>query len=446
VIRLRVILAFTALLSFASLGATWSKWNGVTVGSTTGNVGKYNNVTIGTTTGNLGAWNALTSPGGGGGTSVTVNLGQTIAATSNTDNNQLLLTASYFTTPTPSSGSISVTSMGLFVVSPTSNNWGFAIYTDNSGTPNALVSGCTSFSSSTPSTPVATQNFSGCTLSANTHYWAAFVTASASQQYLFSNGPCSASSNIGTNFGQTLGSFTSAASWPSSWTSSLASTNACYGIWATMQYTTTANYTVATGGTTDCTSFPCTVDIVTAGSGHGAFAGAEYNTGGGALSAVSDSQSDSFTIRGSCPISGVLGICGTSIDRITAGSNTLTFTFSSAPNYATVSYAELIGTAASSSFDQVHYDTSNSATPFTSGNTGTTGQANEILVGLVDNILGTGTFGAGGSWNLIGQATIASHQSGALYYQVVTNTGAYNLQGTYSQSGTENLPGLLTFK
>ena len=60
----RITLSFVILLCFVFLAATWSKWNGVTVGSTTGNVGKYNNVTIGTTTGNMGAWNALTSPSG----------------------------------------------------------------------------------------------------------------------------------------------------------------------------------------------------------------------------------------------------------------------------------------------------------------------------------------------------------------------------------------------
>jgi len=45
------------------LGAsTWSAWNGITVGSSTGNVSKFNGVTIGTSGGNIGAWDGLVSP------------------------------------------------------------------------------------------------------------------------------------------------------------------------------------------------------------------------------------------------------------------------------------------------------------------------------------------------------------------------------------------------
>lgn len=49
------------------LGATWSAWNGVTVGSSAGNASKWNGGTIGTTAGNVGAWNGLVSPSSGGG-------------------------------------------------------------------------------------------------------------------------------------------------------------------------------------------------------------------------------------------------------------------------------------------------------------------------------------------------------------------------------------------
>ena len=79
--RLRLYLFAIVLLSVACLAATWGKFNNITVGSSGGNVGKYNNVTIGTTTGNIGAWNALTSPGGGGGGTITALTGNHATAT-----------------------------------------------------------------------------------------------------------------------------------------------------------------------------------------------------------------------------------------------------------------------------------------------------------------------------------------------------------------------------
>ena len=80
--RLRLYLFAIVLLSVACLAATWGKFNNITVGSSGGNVGKYNNVTIGTTTGNIGAWNALTSPGGGGGGTITALTGTHATASS----------------------------------------------------------------------------------------------------------------------------------------------------------------------------------------------------------------------------------------------------------------------------------------------------------------------------------------------------------------------------
>jgi len=67
--RDRIILTawIVFICAVAVLGQTWSKWNGITVGSTSGNVGKWNNGTIGTTAGNIGKWNNLASPGGGAG-------------------------------------------------------------------------------------------------------------------------------------------------------------------------------------------------------------------------------------------------------------------------------------------------------------------------------------------------------------------------------------------
>lgn len=61
---LRILLLIT-LCSLACSAQTWSKWNGITVGSATGNISSMDGKTIGTSTGNYGKWNSLTSPASG---------------------------------------------------------------------------------------------------------------------------------------------------------------------------------------------------------------------------------------------------------------------------------------------------------------------------------------------------------------------------------------------
>lgn len=380
-----------------------------------------------------------------GGTSVTINLGQVIVNPSLVDSgNALLMIANQFTTPTPSSGSITVTSLGTFLATPAASNWGLAIYTDSANAPSTLVSGCTSFSSSTPGTPTAALTPGGCTLSAATKYWVAFVTASNTQQQLKAGGAVCDSGLASVFVNTPLGSFTSTASWPGSFGASTTG-GECVGDYAVLQYTTAAAYTVASSGTALCTNptTVCLLDVVPAASGHGMFVG-----GGGlitAISSITDSASDSIPVRGTCGYDGAWLNCGGSIDRVTAGITSVSITFAGSTSSPSGSYVEMIGTAASSSFDQSEYDTTPIATPFTSGNTGSTTQANEILIGIAINELGTGVFSAGGSWTLLGQITTANGSNG-LFYRTVSSTGAYNLQGSYSQAGAKNLPGLLTFK
>lgn len=44
---------------------TWSQHDGITVGSSTGNISHWNGISIGTTSGNINAWNNLAAPTGG---------------------------------------------------------------------------------------------------------------------------------------------------------------------------------------------------------------------------------------------------------------------------------------------------------------------------------------------------------------------------------------------
>jgi hypothetical protein len=405
---------------------------------------------------------ASTGVGGGcgsGATTVTVNLGPTIANTAYIDNgNALLPFANQFTTPTPSSGSITVTALGSFISSPAAANWGLAIYTDSSGAPGSLVSGCSTFSSSTPSTGANTLAPGTCTLSGATNYWIAFVTASNTQNQLLTTGSTSTTtcpnSSFGTSFvNSPIASFTSAVSWPSTWPSATGG-QPCHPNYVTLQYNTTATYTIISSGMAECTmgNVTCTFDIAPTGGGHGLIVGTGLVDIAGtfSLSSVTDSASDTISARGSCSshiTSNNLAMCFASTDRVTSGATSLTLNGSiSSGCLIHIAFAEVEGTAASSSFDKSDYDTSTQSSPFTSGNTATTTQANEILFGLAVNGTGSsGVFTAGGSWTLIEQLDDTVAQTTALFMKAVSSTGAYNLSGSYNSTGG-NLPALATFK
>ena len=51
-------------LDYLLATTTWGTFNGITVGTSAGNVSKFNGGTIGTTAGNIGSFNGLASPGG----------------------------------------------------------------------------------------------------------------------------------------------------------------------------------------------------------------------------------------------------------------------------------------------------------------------------------------------------------------------------------------------
>jgi hypothetical protein len=204
----------------------------------------------------------------------------------------------------------------------------------------------------------------------------------------------------------------------------------------------------------ECTmgSAACTFDIAPTGSGRGLIVGTGLIDIAGtfSISSITDSASDTISTRGSCSshiTSGNLAMCFASTDRVTSGATSLTLNGSiSSGCLILIAFAELAGTAASSSFDKSDYDTSTQSSPFTSGNTATTTQANEILFGLaVNGTSSSGVFTAGGSWTLIEQIEDGVNVTTALFMKTVSSTGAYNLSGSYNSTGG-NLLALATFK
>lgn len=397
----------------------------------------------------------------GGGTSVTVNLGQLVGSQGVTDTgfgtSTPFVSATQFTTPTPSSGTISVTNLGAGVENAGAGNWGLAIYTDSANAPSTLVSNCSTFSSTTATAHISQLAPSSCVLSATTKYWVAFITTNNTQTLpLGSKGSCDSSPGIQSTISNSgIAAFTSVASWPGTFPANAAG-GECIEIFATITYTTTTpTYTLAGKGLAVCAASvtSCTVDIAPLGTGHGLIVGnaaADLSAVSPLVSSFADSASDTITRRGTCTGTTTISdaICIGSADQGTAGANTLTVNYAGTALAGAVAYAEVIGTAVSSSFDQGEYDTVRLATPFTSGNTGSTTQANEILFGIADNTLASSTFTAGGSWTLIGTPTTATGNNMTVgwFTKTVSSTGTQNLQGSYGSAGTTNLPGLATFK
>ena len=59
------IAAICLVAAYPLFASTWAAWNGIPVGTSSGNITRWQGVLIGTSTGKLGAWNGLTSPGSG---------------------------------------------------------------------------------------------------------------------------------------------------------------------------------------------------------------------------------------------------------------------------------------------------------------------------------------------------------------------------------------------
>ncbi len=121
--------------------------------------------------------------------------------------------------------------------------------------------------------------------------------------------------------------------------------------------------------------------------------------------------------------------------NITGGANTITVIRGSTAGFATISASEFSGMQTGDSLDKTAGVGQASTTAYDSGNTATTTQSDELLIGFLCTDQTTPlTFTAGASYTLDTQsleATSGSHTQ-QLEYQVVAATGAYKATGTVS--------------
>lgn len=313
------------------------------------------------------------------------------------------------------------------------------------------------------------------TLTASTWYAVVQVTSSATQDQGTSGvgSTCWNTQNVPIHSLFSPGSTTSATAWPTNITFNTGATSdGCYSAYASFTYLTTQPYTIVQAGSSWETTYLNYVAIAPVQSGHGFIAATAAENGGAApiVSVVTTtgggpntggSTVDTLTQRGTCP--GVTGagnaqVCILSVDRATAAVNGLTSTFTQGAGgeHNEVLYMEVAGTISSNSFDKSAYDTAYITTgpSFSSAvDTATTTQATELLVGVATDIVDcTGlvcTFTGTSGWNAVLTTTnpaIGAAYPAGLFYQIVTSTGAYGLNGSLMEVVWNTLPGLATFK
>lgn len=388
-------------------------------------------------------------------------LGQSHAAIVNTGGTTVLnydIPNSYaYCTPFTPSVNSTVDSAHVWWDAPGAGTWGTAFYTDASGVPGSLMSGATS--GSTPSSHWNTLTPTGVgTLSAGTQYWICAAAASATMHIGMNGYDGGGHAQACANGKSTVYSAAPLGSpfstWPSTFPSIGGDTGNCYAFYAALSYTSTSPIDLVSVSTGACLTVgaSCTYTIAPTGSNHSLLVYVSYGGGTYTPTSVTDSASDSIAIRGTCPAgvgSDTLAECFASIDRVTTGVTTVTVNFAAGLHYG-FAVAEVAGTAASSSFDQVEYDTAETSTPFTSGATGTTAQATEFLFGgATTHAPGMGTFAGTNGWTVLYNSAQngVSDYGFAIFSRVVTNgPSTYTLQGTQSNSGPYNLLGLAAFK
>jgi hypothetical protein len=132
---------------------------------------KWNGVTIGTVSGDISYWNGLASPA----TAATVNYGLTTQTATDSGNNNLVMATPFITGSDPYGYANEVLNV-WWGGSITAGNWGLALYTDSSNAPNTKI--CSTISTSTPTGGINSLTPTGCgTLSPLTQYWAAAITS-----------------------------------------------------------------------------------------------------------------------------------------------------------------------------------------------------------------------------------------------------------------------------
>lgn len=256
--------------------------------------------------------------------------------------------------------------------------------------------------------------------------------------------------------------------WPSTAPTSLSIppppiSTGCYAIYVPLTYSTSHTYDIVSYSPTNCDTnlATCKGSIPPTTAGHGFMVIATSDNNSGTITGVVDTTNgtttDTLTQVG-CTSSTTVFFCMYWIDRVTVGVNGVTCTRSvSGGSYKVACTSiEINGTNASSAVDKSHFDSAliNSAS-FTSGNTATTTQANELLIGFaIDSWPGAQNVLAytvcGGSWTTV-TSTLAGGNAPSqqvLCIQPVTSTGAYNLSGTSNAGAGSNnyIPGLVTIK
>lgn len=252
--------------------------------------------------------------------------------------------------------------------------------------------------------------------------------------------------------------------------------NGCYAAYASISYTSNAKYDLVSlvPGDADCApagaNNGCSIAIPPAQNPDGIVVAAfnQNSPGTVTISSVYDctgplnvctSSTDTFTdlgcstVNGSAPAYGQ--VCLFAAPSVTAGVNNITVNMSAnAGGKYTFIPMEWAGTKTSSFVDQSAFGSTFLAQNFTGPSTGTTAVATELAIGPLFNYSqgstysGFSTFTPSGSWGLLyqGGGSGNSPVGLAIFYQVLSAIGTYDVTGTASLSGNLNLTALGTFE
>jgi hypothetical protein len=255
--------------------------------------------------------------------------------------------------------------------------------------------------------------------------------------------------------------------WPSTWPASLGGTpnsTGCYAIYVQLQYSSTNAYDLISVNPMACDQGidECTGKIPPTTAGHGFLVMAVNSGDGNTITSVKAQiagvNQDTLTQVGVATDPGGQKWYFYWIDRVTAGVDGVDCIFGgSSASFKTACISlEIRGTALSSAVDKFAFDSATTnAASFTSATTATTTQATELLIGgaynhfpQASNTLSYITPTAPWTAPLETFSAGNSPSGNALFAQIVTSTGAYNLSGTNNTGAGSNaiLGGLVTLK
>lgn len=213
---------------------------------------------------------------------------------------------------------------------------------------------------------------------------------------------------------------------------------------------------VTSKGTTTGATNVTTTGVATQASGSTiVLAVVTRSSGGGTFVSIADNKGNTYTIIGSQLATSSNAAWGRlyRCENAAGGSgHTATVTVSSSQEI-TLMFLEITG-AAAASFDLTAQQADN-ASPFTSGATGTTNQAAELLVGFLAGTSGSnpathavsGSTPAAGSWTVqVTETDGSTLWTGCLATAVVAATGAYTAGFTESGNTTDSAVWIATFK